>query len=42
MAALSNISGMYVSGNDIYLAGYGVNSPADYGTGNGIITPSLA
>jgi hypothetical protein len=34
-AALSNISGMYVSGNDIYLAGYGVNGWADYGNGNG-------
>jgi hypothetical protein len=34
-AALSNISGMYVSGNDIYLAGYGVNSGADYGNNYG-------
>jgi hypothetical protein len=30
-AALSDIIGMYVTGNDIYLAGSGVNSGADYG-----------
>jgi hypothetical protein len=30
-AALSDILGMYVTGNDIYLAGSGVNSWADYG-----------
>jgi hypothetical protein len=30
-AALSDILSVYVSGNDIYLAGFGVNSWADYG-----------
>ena len=30
-AAISDVLGLYVSGNDIYLAGFGVNNWADYG-----------